>query len=289
MRTLYLHIGIGKTGTTSLQHFLADNRDSLKKAGFLYPLAGTVNNAHHELCCLDNKVDWHRLEKTYIDLLSEISKTKEAVIISSEYFSYANPHIIKFLKHIFEGFSLRVIFYARPQLGLIESSYLQWHKVRNEKLYGEPIFTFYEKCLLAFDFNVVIRPWEKEFGQKSIQTSLYHQDSIGLDICNHFLSLIGITDPKILNRFTFPTENANQSLHPFFLETLMSVDKMGIFPDREAFVEDLVRASQKIQHIKYSFFTSEQKNQIRESYKKSNGIFADKYLNSQEKELLLEM
>lgn len=289
MRKLYLHIGIGKTGTSSLQHFLASNRESLKKAGYLYPLTGTVNNAHQNLCCLDDKVNWQKLEKTYIDLLAEISQTKDTIILSSEFFSYTNPDIIQFLKHIFENFSLHIIFYARPQLGLIESSYLQWHKVRNEKLYGEPIFTFYEKCLMAFDFNRMIRPWEKVFGQESIKASLYHKDSMGVDICRHFLSTIGITDSELLETLTFSTENANQSLHPFFLEPLMRIDKLGIFPNREDFVEDLVRASQKIQHIKHTFFTPEQKDQIRESYQESNRIFAEKYLTIQENELLLKM
>lgn len=37
MKTLYLHIGIPKTGTTSIQHFCHENRDILSSNGYFYP------------------------------------------------------------------------------------------------------------------------------------------------------------------------------------------------------------------------------------------------------------
>ena len=37
MKTLYLHIGIPKTGTTSIQHFCHENRDILSQNGYFYP------------------------------------------------------------------------------------------------------------------------------------------------------------------------------------------------------------------------------------------------------------
>ena len=41
MTTIYLHIGMPKTGTTSLQKFLFDNREKLLEKGYLYPITGT--------------------------------------------------------------------------------------------------------------------------------------------------------------------------------------------------------------------------------------------------------
>ena len=37
MKTLYLHIGTPKTGTTSLQHFCHDNQQKLAEKGYFYP------------------------------------------------------------------------------------------------------------------------------------------------------------------------------------------------------------------------------------------------------------
>ena len=43
----FLHIGLQKTGTTSLQQFLYDNNDKLKQKGFYYPNSlGHVNHIY---------------------------------------------------------------------------------------------------------------------------------------------------------------------------------------------------------------------------------------------------
>ena len=47
--TLVLHIGTPKTGTTSIQRTLYNNRDVLAENNILYPTASTINMAHHNL------------------------------------------------------------------------------------------------------------------------------------------------------------------------------------------------------------------------------------------------
>lgn len=53
MKTLYLHIGTPKTGTSAIQIFCKDNQEALKKQGYYYPIfdfkyfnVKTVRNAH---------------------------------------------------------------------------------------------------------------------------------------------------------------------------------------------------------------------------------------------------
>jgi hypothetical protein len=41
MTTVYLHIGMPKTGSTSLQKFLFANRIQLLEEGYLYPITDT--------------------------------------------------------------------------------------------------------------------------------------------------------------------------------------------------------------------------------------------------------
>ena len=48
-KVAYIHIGINKTGSTSIQRFLCDNRQQLKTEGYLYPQTGRSKHAHHEL------------------------------------------------------------------------------------------------------------------------------------------------------------------------------------------------------------------------------------------------
>lgn len=47
--TVYLHIGMNKTGTSALQRFFARNQVSLARFGILYPITGQVGEAHFEL------------------------------------------------------------------------------------------------------------------------------------------------------------------------------------------------------------------------------------------------
>src|SRR5690554_3774829 len=48
-KTLYLHIGLGKTGTTALQEFFWANRSQLAKRGIDYPDYCVIAGAHHAL------------------------------------------------------------------------------------------------------------------------------------------------------------------------------------------------------------------------------------------------
>ena len=53
-RKAIIHIGTSKTGTTTIQHFLDKNRESLKNQGVYVPSIDSVpsinNNGHHKLC-----------------------------------------------------------------------------------------------------------------------------------------------------------------------------------------------------------------------------------------------
>ncbi|PYK41965.1 MAG: hypothetical protein DME60_00685 [Verrucomicrobia bacterium] len=48
-RVCYVHIGPHKTGTTSIQWFLKENRAELLKHGYFVPESGTNRGAHHAI------------------------------------------------------------------------------------------------------------------------------------------------------------------------------------------------------------------------------------------------
>src|SRR5258706_13501853 len=48
-RVCYIHIGPHKTGTTSIQWFLKENRAELLKHGYLVPESGSIHGGHHQL------------------------------------------------------------------------------------------------------------------------------------------------------------------------------------------------------------------------------------------------
>lgn len=58
-RTIYLHVGMPKTGTTAIQYFLATNRESLKLQGYSYPALMSdidVDSFGNKLRCYQNYI-----------------------------------------------------------------------------------------------------------------------------------------------------------------------------------------------------------------------------------------
>jgi hypothetical protein len=86
MRVCYVHVGSHKTGTTSIQWFLQENRAELLKHGYFVPESETERGAHHALVVRLTGLDVgdHRqpLVTRSIRAISETSA--QAIIISSE-------------------------------------------------------------------------------------------------------------------------------------------------------------------------------------------------------------
>ena len=83
-----LHIGRHKSGTSSLQHFMAGNRDFLAGQGIVYPRAGSRNGiAHHLLAaeCNHNLSDGNGLP-AMVEALRDQTSGFDTVLLSSEAF-----------------------------------------------------------------------------------------------------------------------------------------------------------------------------------------------------------
>ena len=102
MKNLYLHIGLHKTGSTSIQHYLFDNRAALLKHGWYYPCEGSYyfhgerSQSYLAHAVLDRHPDYLRHElvlnrdRCIAELQRDVSASKcENILISSEHFSYA--------------------------------------------------------------------------------------------------------------------------------------------------------------------------------------------------------
>ncbi len=68
-RRCVLHIGLEKTGTTTIQNRLASNRERLLERGILYPRsAGRSNHLHLVSACLDFGV-WDNIKANQLAVL----------------------------------------------------------------------------------------------------------------------------------------------------------------------------------------------------------------------------
>src|SRR4029077_11914507 len=85
-RICYIHVGPHKTGTTSIQWFLKENRPELLKHGYFVPKSEAKHGAHHslarKLCGQELRANEQAAAADFARALEETPS--EAVIISSE-------------------------------------------------------------------------------------------------------------------------------------------------------------------------------------------------------------
>jgi hypothetical protein len=128
-RICYIHVGPHKTGTSSIQWFLQENRAELLKYGYFVPESETKRGAHHalvgKLCGQELRDDQQSAAAKFARALAETPF--EAVIISSEALQglLRNREYAKvFFTRIGElNLEPRLILFPRNQSQWINSSY----------------------------------------------------------------------------------------------------------------------------------------------------------------------
>lgn len=146
-KTLIIHIGIQKTGTTYLQNILANNVNILKQQNILFPEHKFNNhgvslysmferkpyNYHtNKMMGYKTKVDVDALNETYRHYWTEIFNTskEDTIIISGEDLSVLSSHAVKKMFEFFNEFELdiKVVCYLRENDEWVDSMAQQYIK-----------------------------------------------------------------------------------------------------------------------------------------------------------------
>lgn len=176
--SLTLHIGMGKTGTTSLQAFLDRNRARLADAGWLYPRSiGRTRHAQFGLWIrpddeVENAVrDRRPGTRPYRDaahlrrevprrLLQEVGRTGlRKVLVSDEALYASSEPALERLRQFADDHAseVRVVCYLRRQDDLLVSHYQQVVKVRATRTLSARVE---ERDLSpTYDFHERLRTW----------------------------------------------------------------------------------------------------------------------------------
>jgi|GEM_PF-3576397 len=135
MADLILHVGLHRTGSTSVQHALTASREKLRSIGVLYPHAGSIEVAHHGLSfALGEKTNspWGPLpplDQLLSELQTEINASRcHTVLISSEDFRALcyekKPAVVERTRQFLALFShVRIICFLRHQIPYLDSAY----------------------------------------------------------------------------------------------------------------------------------------------------------------------
>jgi hypothetical protein len=283
-KTLYLHIGMGKTGTTALQLFFADNRHALEQQGILYPKLGEVSSAHHKLSPHVPRF----LEQTWnfmsaSDWAPQVANTRcQCILLSSELISRTSPEKVgPFCDSVRALFDLKVVIYVRRQDDIVMASYNQHIKSGMQK---RPLLNIYQDMIPKFDYDALLSPWEESVGADSIIVRPYeHGQFFDGDLRKDFLkNVLGV---EIGDRFRFDSTNPNPGLSKVTGEYLRMINNVVEDEVRKKRFLDLLldlalhpRNDLEWDQDKEAYLPADKRLEIIEKCHKSNAAVACKYL-----------
>lgn len=208
---LYLHIGMGKTGTTALQEFFWANRQVLDEHGICYPEYCVVSAAHHRLSphVPEFLKDTWKFEsvKDWAPKISRLDSKK--ILISSELIAWAQPGVVEdFCKELKRWFNVYVVLYLRRQDNLIMAGYNQQIKAGTQK---KDIYSVLEQSIDRFDYDKKMKPWVNSLGGGNIIVRPYErQQFFRGDIRFDFIHYVFGID--VFDKFELVNTNSNPRL-----------------------------------------------------------------------------
>lgn len=212
MKRVFLHIGTHKTGSTSIQRFLARADDVLEDQGILYPKTGRPDTnwsnqyGQHELYWslvgkhgIEGDQVWHELRRE-IDAFS--GKT---VVLSVEGFEYIGTRDIQRTLKYLQPHSVRVIVYLRPPLHLLKSAYTQRVKMGT---YSGPFNRFVEEQTPRCNYLELVHRWRQFDDVESIDIRLFDKVKRDPGLEASFADAAGVDFEQVQSFVRSPTNTS---------------------------------------------------------------------------------
>jgi hypothetical protein len=296
-KTLILHIGMGKTGTTAIQNALWDNREVLAQCGITYPTVGTVAKAHHLVTprCPPflAHTGWRFLEVAeWAPILAETATT-ETIVMSSELIVWSEPEqVAAFCAALKEHFHLKACLYLRRQDNGIMAGYNQMIKAGTQT---HTIDKVIERQLDRYDYLQKIWPWEKALGAENLIVLPYERGQFhkGDLIDDFLLKVLGIERPEGFE--VAADRNANPRLSRAAMEYKRCINNLIREPgSSERFNPVIARYSEgtdadsgAIFH-EHDLLTHEQRTQVMQVFEPGNAYIARKFMGREDGALFLD-
>ncbi len=236
IKNVYIHIGIPKTGTTSLQKSLSilHNSGDLAKYDFSYQDDFWYEWLDIETSDNENFCPKNELIKKIQNIIS--NDTKKNIILSSEMFSVSIHEKIYIPSHKYASIfytalqkhNVKIVLYLRRQDKWVESFWAQFIKS------GIPMdFETFKRNIQPHIFwSEMIKEYENMFGKENLIIKIYdlnllHKNSIVYD----FFNLIGLNSlqPPTLDENQKNTSlNSDEIIKKFAHNMLHKIDKKSI-------------------------------------------------------------
>ncbi len=229
MKTLYIHAGHSKTGSTSIQTFLFWNREMLLEKHNLYvPLTGkrpTTDSIRH-----DTSAGFFEKEK-FVALKSELEAHPDADYLITDEILFLNAalneSVIAKLRHFFPDHQIKIVLYVRKFDEFIKSYFNERQKIlQPEAVYHD--YPSYIRYLFKSEFlhvskriacfsrlvgreNLILRIYDKKFLKNN---NVVEDFFSALNLCVHSEADTAIQANPRLNDSILPLLNAAQKNLP---------------------------------------------------------------------------
>ncbi|CAN5537469.1 hypothetical protein BH10PSE6_BH10PSE6_26230 [soil metagenome] len=190
--TLYLHIGRGKSGSSTIQSLAKNHAEFMQKAGFSCPLTVNGLSNHGRLASALSAVDSDRptIKKFRKDLARPSSPN---IFLSAEAFHNMTDEGLARLKWLTRRQQVRILFYVRDYPSWIRSMYAQSTK-KNSNL--EDFDSFFKAGWKNLSVVTRLEKWAGVFGWESIRIRpLDATVLVGGDLISDLLHELGVNDP----------------------------------------------------------------------------------------------
>ena len=190
-RFAWVHVGLPRTGTTSLQHTLAHHRDALQHAGILYPdlTPASAPHPHINHQHLGEALDGRRPPHERAELLDNLDRQLATTQADTILLSYESLCLIpsargipRLLATLFarRGFTMRTLATLKPQAEQLNSTYT-WRTQFLREHRPFPAYLAAESRHPILDYAALLAPWHEAAPLAAVPTRAAHDPAPLLD------------------------------------------------------------------------------------------------------------
>lgn len=294
MNTLYLHIGMHKTATTTIQHFCSSNQKLLYKKGYAYPLFPHFNYntksidrngmflsvAYRDSQGIRRKnVEKARLEEG-LRTVRELFSHCDNVILSDELLwrnLYRRPYILQRLVSEAEdaGYRIRLIIYLRRQDHFVEAMWNQ--RIKREHTMTMD-FASYSALYTKLDYEKLLSSYASLIREEDIIVRRFDDAVQGDGILSDFLCQIGLS---LTDEYSTEETSANPRLEGNLIEIKRRINALSwLRRDDNRFLIDSLTACNEAAREAYrcSEFSQEERIAFMKPLEKSNAAVAQRFI-----------
>lgn len=304
MKTLYIHIGTPKTGSSTLQHFFENNEEALLRNGIYYPKGIPYDRWGGQESTAGNFAWVTRLNlgmDQIVRTVREWFEVSDKVLLSTEHIWLEIGDKASFLAGIrssADDLEVKVIVYLRKQIDYLESQYREWVRLVLLEESIQEVCDFNNTVLKvvkdSLDYYAVLEKTAQAVGRENMIVRPYEKGQFqNQNIVDDFMRILGVhTDSS----FVLPEKNLNPPISNPALELKRQMNASAKAEQKimndcfyDILMQDGTERAEKGEcaHFK-SLLTYQQRQEFMQRFEEGNRKIARYYLNREEGKLFFE-